>query len=217
MFVPAMYRETDPDRLLAVIKQYPLACLITAGQPLPNATHLPIIIPREAAADGTDLIGRTLLGHMNRANPHWANLRNGIQGKLIFSGPHSYVTPTLYEPGPAAPTWDFIAVHLEGTIELIDDFSKTLDVTRETVAVLEGHFGNGWQDDASLEYFRKIGSAVGAFRFTVETADGMFKLSQEKTPSVKQSICRHLLAQERGHAYDLGLMLRDGTIRGASE
>jgi transcriptional regulator len=217
MFVPAMYRETDPGRLLAVIRQYPLAILITSGPSVPHATHLPIIPGRDAVAGEPALIGRTLLGHMNRANPQWASLRSGALGKLVFSGPHSYVTPALYEPGPAAPTWDFVAVHLEGTIEVIDDFAQTLNVTRETVAVFEGQFGSGWQDGASLDYFRKIGRAVGAFRFRVTSADGMFKLSQEKTASERHGICRHMLAQQRGPAHDLGLLLRDRTPLGVSE
>ncbi|MEW1804031.1 FMN-binding negative transcriptional regulator, partial [Streptomyces virginiae] len=30
---------------------------------------------------------------------------------------HSYVSPTVYEKSPAAPTWDFTSVHVRGVVE----------------------------------------------------------------------------------------------------
>lgn len=215
MYVPPIYQVADRALLRAVVRNYPLAILVTNGGRLPYATHLPIVIRRGSANDGLSLLGQTLLGHMNRANPHWSSLEHGVPGKLVFSGPHSYITPALYEPGPAAPTWDFITVHLEGVIQLIDDLEETLDVVRETVAIFERDFGSGWQDSESLDYFRQIGRGVGAFTFTVEAADGMFKLSQEKAPDVRDSISRHLLAQN-GCPRDLGVVLRDFTARDAT-
>ena len=53
-------------------------------------------------------------------------------------------------------------------------------MVRSTVRAFEKEFSDGWDMTDSLGYFRRILPAVGAFRFTVTGAEGMFKLSQEQ-------------------------------------
>jgi transcriptional regulator len=57
-----------------------------------------------------------------------------------------------------------------------------------TVRRFEEAFGAGWDMAESLSYFRKILPGVGAFRFTVTGADGMFKLSQEQAPDIRDRV-----------------------------
>src|SRR5690242_17937102 len=115
MFVPSFYREPESSWMAELIRGNPLALAVTSAGPDsgPFATHLPVIFDPEApevpevpepsaAPDGPDgaeapdgsrgpLVGATLLGHMNRANPHWAALESGGTVLLTFTGPHSYV------------------------------------------------------------------------------------------------------------------------------
>ncbi|PWI07877.1 transcriptional regulator [Streptomyces sp. NWU339] len=188
MFVPDFYREPDGSWMVDLIRGNPLALAVTNGSPEdgPFATHLPVIFDPETSGDWSgELPGATLLGHMNRANPHWAALETGSVLLLTFTGPHSYVSPTVYEKTPAAPTWNFTAVHVRGVVEKISSIEETLGVVQSTVRAFEGAFGNGWDMTESLGYFRKIVPAVGAFRFTVTGAEGMFKLSQEQPAEVR--------------------------------
>jgi transcriptional regulator len=165
-----------------------------------------------------DLVGHTLLGHMNRMNPHWKSLVTGTPGKLIFSGPGIYISPTLYETDPAAPTWDFVTVHVQGTIRPIVDRTATLAVTRRTAAILEESFGRGWDQKSSVDYFRSIVGGVGAFEFEVGAVEAMFKLSQEKSTSIQQRIIDDFRGSPPGSSSwqigrfmsDLGLGVADG-------
>lgn len=191
MFVPSFYRESDSSWMVDLIRGNPLALAVANGCPRngPFATHLPVIFDPETSADWTgELPGATLLGHMNRANPHWAALESGGVLLLTFTGPHSYVSPTVYEVTPAAPTWNFTSVHVRGVVEKIDEMEETLEVVQATVRAFEGKFGDGWDMTESLGYFRKIAPAVGAFRFTVTGAEGMFKLSQEQPGEVRERV-----------------------------
>ncbi|MEU0600924.1 FMN-binding negative transcriptional regulator [Streptomyces sp. NPDC006393] len=191
MFVPSFYREPDSSWMVDLIRGNPLALAVTNGSPEqgPFATHLPVIFDPDTSGDlSGELPGATLLGHMNRANPHWAALESGSVLLLTFTGPHSYVSPTVYEKTPAAPTWNFTAVHVRGVVEKIDSVEETLGVVRSTVRAFEGAFGNGWDMTESLGYFREIVPGVGAFRFTVTGADGMFKLSQEQPGEVRERV-----------------------------
>ncbi|MHA5051040.1 FMN-binding negative transcriptional regulator [Streptomyces sp. SD15] len=191
MFVPSFYREPESSWMVNLIRDNPLALAVANGGPErgPFATHLPVIFDPETSGDWSgELPGATLLGHLNRANPHWAALETGSVQVLTFTGPHSYVSPTVYEVTPAAPTWNFTAVHVRGVVEKIDSMEETLGVVQSTVRAFEGAFGNGWDMTESLDYFRKIAPAVGAFRFTVTGAEGMFKLSQEQPGDVRDRV-----------------------------
>ncbi|MFF0885039.1 FMN-binding negative transcriptional regulator [Streptomyces sp. NPDC003456] len=212
MFVPSSYREPDSSWTADLIRGNPLALAVSNGSPEngPFATHLPVIFDPETSGDQAgELPGVTLLGHMNRANPHWAALETGSLMLLTFTGPHSYVSPTVYEVTPAAPTWNFTAVHVRGTVERIDSLEETLGVVQSTVQAFEGAFGDGWDMTGSLDYFRRIAPGVGAFRFTVTGAEGMFKLSQEQPAEVRdrvqESFARSACVHRRGTA---GLMSR---------
>jgi transcriptional regulator len=178
--------------MVDLIRNNPLALLVTNGAANgPFATHLPVIPdPRMTGEWSADLSGATLLGHMNRANPHWAAMENQSTVLLTFTGPHAYVSPTVYELTPSAPTWNFTSVHVRGVLEKVDNLEETLGVVQSTVRAFESEFGTGWDMSTSVDYFRKIVPGVGAFRVTVSGATGMFKLSQEQATEVRDRVRR---------------------------
>jgi len=194
MYVPDMYREPNGDWLIKLIRENPLALLVVNGEPggEPYATHLPVIPDPQMTGDwAEDLAGGSLIGHMNRANPHWSALVDGDPVLLVFTGPHAYVSPTVYEVTPAAPTWNFTAVHVHGTVRRLPAGEDTLNVVKATVSAFEARFGTGWDMAASIPYFREILPAVGAFHITITKAEGMFKLSQEQPCEVRSRVLRH--------------------------
>ena len=214
MFVPDVYRNHDPARLREEMRRNPLAILAGNGDPVPWLTHLLAIPhPDEGGAHDAPLPGSVLLGHMNRTNPHWAALTEGSTATLVFLGPHGYVTPTLYETTPAAPTWDFVTIHVHGTVHPVPAGEPTLDVVRWTVEACERSFGSGWDMGPSVGYFRSIVPGVGAFRFEVTGADAMYKLSQEQ-PADRQDRVAASFADSglgsRRELADLMRVVRDG-------
>ncbi|MFF9061867.1 FMN-binding negative transcriptional regulator [Streptomyces sp. NPDC101213] len=212
MFVPSQYREPDVSWMVDLMGANPLALMASNGAPAdgPFATHLPVITdPRWDGPTAADLAGRSLLGHMNRANPHWEALENGTVVLLTFTGPHAYVSPTVYDVTPAAPTWNFTSVHVHGVVERIESAEETLEVVRATVRVFEKEFGYSWDMADSVGYFRKILPGVGAFRVRVTKAESMFKLSQEQQPEIRERVVRSFAS--RGctrHAQTADLMNR---------
>ncbi|RDG39819.1 FMN-binding negative transcriptional regulator [Streptomyces corynorhini] len=207
MYVPAHYRGS-PEAALAVVRAGPLATLVTGADPVPFATHLPVIVPPEveqALRDGpADLRGHRLIGHMNRANPHWRHIASGEHPSLlIFRGPDGYISPEIYGYTPAAPTWNFTAVHVRGTLRPLPAGEETLRVIHRTVRALEGRFGRRWDMRESLDYFDKIVPAVGAFELDVEEVDGMFKLSQELNEETREKTTQHFATSEHGTHRDL--------------
>lgn len=177
--------------MIDLVRRNPLALLVSNGNvsDRPFATHLPVIEdPQTVHECAVDMSGIKLLGHMNRKNPHWAALETGDVVLLAFTGPHAYVSPTIYDKTPAAPTWNFTAVHVHGVVEKIDSLEETLGVVKSTVRAYEEELGTGWDMSESVDYFRKIVSGVGAFRITVSKGEGMFKLSQEQEPDIRDRV-----------------------------
>lgn len=210
MFVPRQYHEPEGSWMVDLIASNPMALAATNGSVAggPFATHLPVIFDPDAPDDYADnLSGTRLLGHMNRANPHWKALKNGDPVLLVFTGPHGYVSPTVYATSPAAPTWDFTAVHVHGTVERIESTEATLDVIKSTVTALEGKFGANWDMSESVDYFHKIVPAVGAFRVTVSAAEGMFKLSQEQPAEVRDRVQCAFSERESGRYGELAALM----------
>ncbi|MEC4575740.1 FMN-binding negative transcriptional regulator [Streptomyces virginiae] len=208
MFVPSNYREPDSSWMTDLMRENPLALAVTNGtvEDGPFATHLPVIADPQANAEwAPDLSGARLLGHMNKANPHWAAMKTGGIVLLTFTGANSYVSPTVYEKSPAAPTWDFTSVHVRGVVEKIESSEETMDVVQSTVrAFEEAKFGTGWDMTDSVGYFHQLLPGVGAFRITVTGAEGMFKLSQEQPAEVRgrvlESFTRSGCPRQRGTA-----------------
>jgi transcriptional regulator len=199
MFVPHHYREPNGTWMVDVLRGNPLALMVSNGaeDAEPFATHLPVIPDPEMSEDWPeDLAGGLLLGHMNRANPHWKALENGSRVVVIFTGPHAYISPTVYEVTPAAPTWNFTSVHAHGVLHKITGMEPTLEVVKATVRAFEADFGTGWDMTESLNYFRQIAPAVGAFRITISKADGMFKLSQEQKTEVRDRVTQSFAARD---------------------
>ena len=68
MYLPPRFRIADPALAAALIREQPLASLITLDESgLPFVTHLPLHRPPDADAAAPNL--QRLLGHLARGNP----------------------------------------------------------------------------------------------------------------------------------------------------
>src|ERR1017187_5574748 len=118
MYSPKFNQVADRAVLIEAMQTYSFAILFgpQSGPESPAplvATHLPLVVKDEGPHG-------LIEGHFARANRHWQSLA-GRETLVVFSGPHSYVSPTLYVDPLSVPTWNYIAVHAYGTLELIED------------------------------------------------------------------------------------------------
>ncbi|WP_409180691.1 FMN-binding negative transcriptional regulator [Amycolatopsis sp. VS8301801F10] len=201
MYVPEQYLPPSEGWMAELIVRNPFAVLVTSGgiAEEPCVTHLPVV-PGEipSAAESAELAGGLLLGHLNRANPHWRALAGGTRSMLVFTGPDGYVSPAVYARDPAAPTWDYTAVHVHGTLRRIESPEESMNVVRSTARLFEERFGSGWDSSGSIRYFEELLPGVGAFQFRISRAEGMFKLSQEQPPEARRAVREHFSAHLNG-------------------
>ena len=161
MYVPPHFAVSDPARLLDLIERHSFGVLVSQVDGLPFATHLPFLLDRAAGTHGS------LVGHVARANPQWHEIA-GQTALVVFSGPHAYVSPTWYEAANVVPTWNYVAVHAYGRVELIEDPAALLDIVRRSVSVYEANMPRPWVLDGSPTFVdRLLRQIVG---FSVQSA-----------------------------------------------
>src|SRR5947209_4161347 len=144
MYIPTAFAEQDRARLHAFVEAYSFGLLVSTHGGEPFATHLPLLLERDAGPHGT------LVGHMARANPHWREL-DGRAVLAVFSGPHAYVSPAWYEAEHVVPTWNYVAVHAYGTCRLVDDPAALAGILTATVAAYERGRPSPWALDTGTE------------------------------------------------------------------
>ncbi len=128
MHLPPRFRVTDPALAATLIREQPLASLVTLDENgLPFITHLPLHLPPEADAAAPAL--QRLLGHLARGNPQWQHLQTQPRAVVTFLGPQAYMSPSVYADLERVPTWNYIALHATVQVTLVhaeDDKDRLL-------------------------------------------------------------------------------------------
>jgi transcriptional regulator len=159
------------------------AVLFTAGPAGPIATHLPLVWDGEA----------TLLGHVARANPHWRDLAQGAPAIAVFQGPQAYVSPALYaskrEHGRVVPTWNYVAVHAEGTAFSEDDPAAKHRIVSLLTDTQEAPRADPWAVTDAPEPFvaAQLRGIVG-IRIAVAALTGSWKLSANRSDADRAGV-----------------------------
>jgi transcriptional regulator len=184
MYSPTFNRIADRAILIEAMRAWSFAILFgpqsnrEAAAPL-AATHLPLVVKDEGEHG-------LLEGHFALANRHWQALA-GRETLVVFPGPHSYVSPTLYTDPLSVPTWNYIAVHAYGTLELVEDGPGKDALLADLIEIHEPAYAEKWR--AMPENFRRsmLAGIVG-FRIPISRIEGKFKLSQNRAAKERRNV-----------------------------
>jgi transcriptional regulator len=179
MYIPKNFLTVNQDEIVAFMKTYSFATIITAKANLPTATHLPFII---STRDDNVI----LTSHFARANSHWKDLKDH-KCLVIFNQPHAYISPSNYEKELNVPTWNYIAVHAYGDARLITDEQSTFDVLEATINNFEAGYLKQWEN-LPVDYRSKLAKGIVAFEITITELQAKKKLSQNKTVKEQKNI-----------------------------
>lgn len=179
MYIPKINLATDTDEIVAFMKQYSFATIITSKDNFPTATHLPFLV--SIKKDNV-----VLTSHFAKANEHW----NQIEGNdvlVIFSEPHAYISPKNYEKELNVPTWNYISIHAYGRGKLFLEDEAVFKVLESTIQEYEFSYKHQW-DNLPEDYKMKLVKGIVAFEIVVTDLQAKKKLSQNKTNSEQQTI-----------------------------
>lgn len=186
------HKEQDPKVVRDFIGRYPLATLIGCdAKQSPVATQIPVFIE--------EVEGREVLrGHFMRKTDHHRAFEYNQNVLVVFSGHNCYVSGTWYSNPSTASTWNYMSVHVKGTLRFLDK-AGLVDVLRKTTL----HFEDGNLESQTIfdnlppQYTEKLLPAIVAFEIEISEIDTVFKLSQERDYESYQNIIGML--KQRDH------------------
>ena len=113
MYIPDIYKNENKEEINKFIQENSFGILINQTNGKLWATHIPLEL------DTNKNGGSILFGHLSKENPQWEGFIENNEVLAVFSGPHSYISSSWYDH-ENVPTWNYIAVHVYGTIKIID-------------------------------------------------------------------------------------------------
>jgi transcriptional regulator len=185
MYIPEHFKETDPERIAALIVANSFGMLVTAPDGVPFVSHLPFIFDHAAGSKGK------LLCHMARANPQWQHFSSCGEILAVFQGPHAYVSPSWYS-SPGVPTWNYAVVHLRGKPRLIESESELEALIERLTHIYESHTPNPWKPNLSGERRTKLLNMIVGFEIEITEIQAKFKLSQNRPPEDRENVMDQL-------------------------
>lgn len=201
-----VFHTQDAVQNLAFARERAFGILAVSGADAPWLSHIPFLL---------DADGETVWLHLLRSNPIARALKqDALPARIAVSGPDSYVSPDWYGVVDQVPTWNYVAVHLTGTLELRpqEDLQALLD--RQS-AFFEDRLlpKPPWvTSKMSGGVMDRMMRAIVPCRMAVTGVDGTWKLNQNKADDVRLQAADHVEAF--GQGTDLAVLA--ALMRGAN-
>jgi transcriptional regulator len=183
MYIPKNNQITDQQEMIAFMRQYSFATIVTIKDNCPIASHLPFIVKEN---EGTVV----LTSHFAKANEQWKDIAEG-DILVIFSEPHAYISPANYEKELNVPTWNYIAIHAYAKGKLILDEAISFNVLEQTINTYEATYLKQW-NSLPQDYKQKMVNGIVVFELAVHDLQGKKKLSQNKSEQERKNIIKDL-------------------------
>jgi transcriptional regulator len=207
MYIPAAFEEQDVSVMHSLMREHPLATLVTQSDEGSVANHIPFVLDSGRGSYGT------LRGHVARANPVWQTSFATGAALVVFQGPQAYVTPSWYPTkrlnGEVVPTWNYTAVHAHGIPGVIQDHDWLLALVGDLTALHEAREAHPWSvTDAPREFVdRLLGNIVG-IEIPIERLVGKWKVSQNRPEADRRAVAEGLEARTGEDAKATGTLVR---------
>lgn len=166
----AAFRHEDRALLESLIDEIGFGMVFAATPDGPRVAHVPVLRS-----------GDTLQFHLARGNALTKHI-DGRTGLFVLNGPDSYVSPRYYEDPAQVPTWNYLALELEGPVRRIEADALRAQLqalTARQEARIEA--GKPWtMDKMPEEKLQSLLGAITGFELEVQAWRPTFKLSQNK-------------------------------------
>jgi len=191
MYVPPAF-AVDEETALTMVDRLAYGALVVGDASGLAATQLPFLLQRTPLK---------LTAHVARANPVWRS--GAAEGLMIVQGPNAYVSPGFYpskaEHGRVAPTWNYEAVHLHGTLEWFEDRDRLLALVDGLTIRFEADRERPWSvSDAPADYVERLLAAIVGVELHVTRVDAAAKLSQNRNAADRAGVIAGLSSSQPG-------------------
>lgn len=186
------HKEHDESVINDFIEQFPFAFLTGSdSENSPVVTQVPLLLEKRQGK-------KVLLGHLMKNTDHHQAFLSNSQILVVFTGKHSYVSGTWYSDPYTPSTWNYMSVHLNGTIKFLS--GNKLDEILQKVSL---HFEHDNPHSTTVynnlrpQLKARLKHMIVAFEIEVSNTDTVFKLSQDRDAKSYRNIINQLKKQDQ--------------------
>lgn len=158
--------------------------------------HVPFLLSEDGAA--AEL-------HLVRSNPIARALKDTMPARIAVTGADSYISPDWYGVADQVPTWNYVAVHLTGILELRpqDELRHLLD--RQSAIYEDRLLPKAPWKTAKMtpDVLDKMMRMIVPCRMQITGVDGTWKLGQNKPDAVREAAAEQVKAYGFGNETDI--------------
>lgn len=181
------FRSDDRTLLEALLTEIAFGMVFLTTPDGPRVAHVPLLWTGDGAVQFHLARGNALTRHMP-----------GSTALVVVNGPDGYVSPRWYADATQVPTWNYVALELEGRVRQMDE-----DGLRELLAVLgdqhEARVTSGGQpwtmDKTPPDRIATLLRAIVGFELEVQAWRPTLKLSQNKDAAERAQVVAALEAE----------------------
>lgn len=180
------FRSDDRDLHEALIAEIGFGMVFLTTPDGPRVAHTPLLSTGDGAVQFHLARGNALTRHLD-----------GAMALAVVNGPDGYVSPRWYTDAAQVPTWNYVALELEGRVRRMDQ-----DGLRALLEGLSARHeariadGTPWTMDKMPEpQLRQMMGAIVGFEMEVLAWRPTFKLSQNKPADERTRVAAGLEAE----------------------
>ena len=181
----SLFRVDDRALLESLIGEIGFGMVFSETPDGPRVAHVPLV-----------WTGEVLHFHLARGNALTRHIA-GRTALAVLNGPDAYVSPRWYSDRGQVPTWNYLALELEGPVRQMteDGLHGLLEAIGERQeARIES--GQPWRpEDVPQDLWNRLAKGIVGFEMDVRAWRPTFKLSQNKPPEERLRVADALEAQ----------------------
>jgi transcriptional regulator len=184
------FRPRQDDLAELLVREIGFAAIFAATSDGPRVAHAPVVLSEDRA---------TLQFHLARGNALTRHL-DGATALAVVQGPDAYVSASWYADADQVPTWNYVAIEMEGVVSKLDDAALIAQLGTLS-ANHEARVGANppWtRDKMNPALFSKMTGAIIGFELRITAWRPTVKLSQNKPADERERVIKGVEATGHG-------------------
>ena len=195
---PSFRSETE-NQNLAFARERGFGSLSVNASNGPLVAHIPFVISPDATF---------LELHLVRSNPILKLLDEPMAAVLAVIGGDGYISPDWYGVEDQVPTWNYIAVHIRGTLTRLDanELHPLLSRLSDNMESRLSPKKRWTSDKMDQGVYERMQRQIVPLKMNIESIEGTWKLSQNKSDEARLSAADALA--ENGFGIEIAALAR---------
>jgi transcriptional regulator len=184
------FRPKQDDLAELLVREIGFAAIFAATPDGPRVAHAPVVLGEDRD---------TLQFHLARGNALTRHL-DGATALAVVQGPDAYVSASWYADADQVPTWNYVAIEMEGRVRKLHDAELVaqLDTLSAQHEARVGANPPWTRAKMNAALFSKMTGAITGFELRIAAWRPTIKLSQNKSADERERVAKGVEASGHG-------------------